>query len=134
MKLTTDPEISGPFGPYSHAALIPHNCNVLAISGLVGCDANGMVPESPKAQATLIFESLSSLLTRHGLGTKHMAKLNLFVTNRAHLADIRGVRDNWLKDHRPAMSLILVAGLGNPDWHIEVDGFAAFEPRAEPSA
>jgi 2-iminobutanoate/2-iminopropanoate deaminase len=118
------PDITPPFGPYCHAVEVGPGDTLLAFSGLVGCKPDGTAPADASAQAGLIFQTLSQLLKSEGLGTEHVGKLNFFVSRRGDLPAIRAARDAWLGDHRPAMSLVLVAGLGSEEWLLEVDGFA----------
>ncbi|MGR3375885.1 RidA family protein [Salipiger abyssi] len=131
MRQIHNPDIAPPFGPYCHAVEVGPGDSLLAFSGLVGCEPDGTLPADAGAQTTLIFQTLGRLLEGEGLGTEHVGKLNFFVTRREDLPAIRAARDAWLGDHRPAMSLVLVAGLGSEDWFLEVDGFAVRPGAAE---
>lgn len=124
MRTFHNPNIAPPFGPYCHAVEIGPGDSILAFSGLVGCEPDGTVPADPGAQTTLVFQALARLLADEGLGIANVGKLNFFVQRREDLPAIRAARDAWLGDHRPAMSLVLVAGLGSEDWLLKVDGFA----------
>ncbi|MEM6439978.1 MAG: Rid family hydrolase [Pseudomonadota bacterium] len=124
MRQVSNPDVAAPFGPYCHAVEVGPGEALLAFSGLVGCTRDGMLPADAGGQTSVILQSLSSLLTAEGLGAADVGKLTFFVVRREDLPAIRAVRDAWLGDHRPAMSLVLVAGLGREDWLLEVDGFA----------
>ena len=124
MRQVHNPDIVPPFGPYCHAVEIGPGDSLLAFSGLVGCERDGTLPADAGAQTSLILQTLAQLLAAEGLGTENVGKLNFFVLRREDLPAIRAARDSWLGDHRPAMSLVLVAGLGSEDWLLEVDGFA----------
>ncbi|APZ50472.1 RidA family protein [Salipiger abyssi] len=131
MRQIHNPDIAPPFGPYCHAVEVGPGDSLLAFSGLVGCEPDGTLPADAGEQTRLIFQTLARLLEGEGLGTEHVGKLNFFVTRREDLPAIRAARDAWLGDHRPAMSLVLVAGLGSEDWFLEVDGFAVRPGAAE---
>jgi enamine deaminase RidA (YjgF/YER057c/UK114 family) len=45
--------------------------------------------------------------------------------NRGDLSTARAVREEYLDGHRPASTLLFVAGLAHPDWLIEIDFVAA---------
>lgn len=122
--------IAAPFGKYAHAAHIPAGRELFVFSGLVGCTREGEVPAEAGAQTEIIFKSLETLLRENGLGVRNLAKLTFYVTTRSALPAIRVVRDRWLDGHLPAMSLVLVAGLGREEWLLEMDGCAVADEKA----
>ncbi|MDK3019744.1 RidA family protein [Pseudodonghicola flavimaris] len=134
MRQIQNRDIAPPFGPYCHALEVGAGDSLLAFSGLVGCEQDGTLPAEAGAQTSLIFQSLAQLLEGEGLGLQHVGKLNFFVARREDLPAIRAARDAWLGDHRPAMSLVLVAGLGSEEWLLEVDGFAVRPAASEVAA
>lgn len=125
MKHLIASDIAPPFGQYSHAVEIPPGARVLSIAGQVGCDANGHVPDSASAQTELVFANIERVLAAAGMTLADLVKLNLFVVSREDLPAIREVRNRILPTPPPAMSLMLVAGLGQESWRLEVDGIAA---------
>ena len=125
MKHLIAPDIAPPFGTYSHAVEIPPGARVLSIAGQVGCDASGHVPDGAAAQTELVFANIERVLAAAGMTLGDLVKLNLFVVSREDLPAIREVRNRVLPTPPPAMSLMLVAGLGQESWRLEVDGIAA---------
>jgi enamine deaminase RidA (YjgF/YER057c/UK114 family) len=63
------------------------------------------------------------------MGIDDIVQLNMLLTDRADREAAMAVRDECLGDHRPASTLMFVAGLARPEWRIEIDFIAASEPR-----
>jgi 2-iminobutanoate/2-iminopropanoate deaminase len=49
----------------------------------------------------------------------------MYLLDQEHYAVSRAVREGVLGDHRPASTLLYVAGLARPEWLIEIDFVAA---------
>jgi enamine deaminase RidA (YjgF/YER057c/UK114 family) len=75
-------------------------------------------------QATQAMRNVEALLGEAGAGLGDIAKLILYVTDRAHLAPARDAVLNHLGDVPCALSEIIVKGLASPDLTMEVDVFA----------
>ena len=97
------------------------------VSGQVALDAeNRLVGEGDfAAQARQCFENVRRALAASGLGFGHVVKLGLYVTDVAHLATLRAVRDEFVDTARPPSStLVQVAALVRPELLIEVEAIA----------
>jgi 2-iminobutanoate/2-iminopropanoate deaminase len=125
MKHLIADDIAPPFGNYSHAVEIPPGARVLSIAGQVGCRPDGSVPEDAGEQTELVFANIERVLAKAGMTLSDLVKLNFFVVSRDDLPLIRTVRNRILTASPPALSLMLVAGLGQESWKLEVDGIAA---------
>ena len=82
----------------------PHNL----FAGQLGYDATGKRAGEPgdfTAQATQRFENLKSALTSVGAGFEHVAKLNNFLIDIAHLPLFRDVRNKYITGAPPARRL-----------------------------
>ena len=115
-----------PVNGYSHAVLF--SGPMVVISGQVPVDADGNVvsKDDPRAQVRQVFANLTSALAAAGATMAHVVKLTYFVTDRALLPVLREVRDEYVDTGRPpASSLVVVAGLVNPDFLVEVEALAA---------
>ncbi|MBA3415494.1 MAG: RidA family protein [Chloroflexia bacterium] len=97
------------------------------VSGQVALDAeNRLVGEGDfAAQARQCFENVRRALADAGLGFGHVVKLGLYVTDVAHLATLRAVRDEFVDTARPpASTLVQVAALFRPECLVEVEAIA----------
>ncbi len=117
--------IAGPFGSYSHAIEVPPGARVLHISGQVGADRDGVVPDDAGRQTELIFENLDCVLSAAGMSSSDLVRLTYFVCDKDDLSAIRAVRDRVLRAPFPASSLMVVQALGRPAWKLEIEALAA---------
>lgn len=97
------------------------------ISGQVALDAEGRLigGEDFEAQARQVFANLGRALDAVGLGFPHLVKITIFLTDVAHLATLRRVRDEVVNPASPpASTLVQVAALARPEWLCEIDAVA----------
>lgn len=55
----------------------------------------------------------------------NMIKVTGYVTRPDDIGLFRQVRDRLMEGHEPASTLVVVAGLANPDWIVEIEAIAA---------
>ena len=115
------PELPAPVGPYSQAVLTEGPGRWLTLSGQVGIDADGSIPESAAHQAELAWTCVTRGLAAAGMGWQHVVKNTLYVVDRADLPALREVRLRHVGAHRPASTLVLVSGLVDPRMKFEVE-------------
>jgi enamine deaminase RidA (YjgF/YER057c/UK114 family) len=118
-----------PAGPYTQATLVDGPGRWLHVSGQVGIDLQGMAPAGFEAQAELAWGHVGRALRAAGMGMEHVVRTTTYLVDRADAAAMRPVRLRHLGAHRPASTLVLVAGLLDPAWKIEVEA-VAFCPAA----
>ncbi|MFQ5958169.1 MAG: RidA family protein [Alphaproteobacteria bacterium] len=78
-----------------------------------------------EAQAAQAFENLEAALAEVGAGLGDVLRLNTYVTDAAHVAGFRTVRDRVLPTPQPASTLVVVEALADPAWLIEIEAVAA---------
>ena len=117
--------IAPPFSAYSHAVEVPPGLRSLQVSGQVGVAPDGTLPESFTAQCEQAFHNLFAILEEAGMGLDDVVKLGVFLTRSGDVAGYRDVRDRLLEGRRPASTLLVVAGLANPRWLVEIELVAA---------
>ncbi|UFN47003.1 RidA family protein [Roseomonas sp. OT10] len=121
----SNPEgVHAPASAYSHAALIEGTGKRLIISGQVGVAADGTVSTDPEGQIDQVFANLLTVLKAHGMTQKNVAKITVFLTDRMVIGPWRRKRDAWFEGHAAAATLILVAGLADPRFVVEVEAEA----------
>lgn len=99
--------------------------HVLAISGQTPVDLEGRVPEGFEAQAEQVWRNLLAVLEAAGMTPANLLRINAFLLDRAHVPVNRVVRARILGDVQPASTLVIVSGLVDPSWLIEVEALAA---------
>ena len=125
IRFHNPPTIPTPVG-YSQVVEVTRGRTVY-VSGQVALDAeNRLVGEGDfAAQARQCFENVRRALAASGLGFGHVVKLGLYVTDVAHLATLRAVRDEFIDTGRPpASTLVQVAALFRPECLVEVEAIA----------
>lgn len=113
-----------PGSRYSHAALIEGGGRRLVISGQIGVRPDGSFAEGGEAQVEQALANLGAILAAHGMGPANIAKMGVFLTERALIPAWRARREAFLGTHAPASTLLLVAGLADPRLVFEVEAEA----------
>ncbi len=117
--------ICQPFNPYTHGAEIEPGSRLVYFAGQVGADINGDVPPGFEDQTRGTYQNIEAILKDADMDLSNLVKLTTFLTDRENLPRMRDVRKEMLGDHKPAHTLLIVAGLAYPEFLIEVEGFAA---------
>jgi 2-iminobutanoate/2-iminopropanoate deaminase len=115
-----------PTKDYSQAVRIG---DVIFVSGQVPMDAAGNVVgvSDISAQCEQVFHNLSEVLARSGSRLDLVGKLNIFATSREFRQVFAEIRARVFQGRHdfPASTFVVVSGLANPDWLIEVEAVAA---------
>ncbi len=117
-------DLPPPAGPYTQATLTQGAGRWLHISGQVGIDVEGHAPASFEAQAELAWGHIARALDAAGMTMAELVKTTTFLVARADIPAMRPIRLRHLGDARPASTLVLVQGLLDPAWKIEVEAIA----------
>jgi 2-iminobutanoate/2-iminopropanoate deaminase len=112
-----------PGGQYTQAVEVTGTTRTLFISGQVGVAADGTIPTDATAQSALAWRNLQAQLRAAGMAIENLVKITTIVREPADIAAVRAGRTEVLGTHRPASTLI-VGGLSNPAWKVEVEGIA----------
>ena len=111
-------------GTYSHAALVEGPGRRLVVSGQVGIAPDGTVAADGPAQIHQALGNLGAILAAHGMGVADLVKMTVFLTDPALVGSFRTLRAPWLGGHAPASTLLVVAGLADPRFLVEVEAEA----------
>ena len=112
-----------PAGAYTQAVEITGAARTLYLSGQVGADTMGTIPDDVAAQARLVWANIQAQLRAAGMTLDNLVKITTILTDFANMAATRSVRTEVLGDRRPASTLI-IAGLANPAFKIEIEAIA----------
>ena len=61
------------------------------------------------------------------MAMENLVIVRALLVDRAHLAAYREIRDRHLQGHQAASTLLIVAGLADERWLIEIEALAAAE-------
>jgi enamine deaminase RidA (YjgF/YER057c/UK114 family) len=112
-----------PAGQYTQAIEVIGGTRTLYVSGQVGVAADGSIPDDAEAQTALAWRNMQAQLRAAGMGIENLVKITTIVRDRADTAAVRSGRAAVLGTHKPASTLI-IGGLSNPAWRVEVEGIA----------
>lgn len=77
-----------------------------------------------RAQAVQVFENLKQALAAGGADFANLVKITVYVTDPRYRDTLAEVRSQYLGSQLPASTLVVVAGLANPDYLLEIEGIA----------
>ena len=117
--------VAGPFGSYSHGVEVESPMRLVFGAGQTGVDTDGRIGEDIEEQSRLLWRNIEGVLAGAGMEISDIVQLTMLLVRREDLPTARAVREEILAGHRPASTLVFVAGLAHPDWLIEVDFVAA---------
>jgi len=125
MKTSRNPDtIHAPIGGYAHQIEISGPQRWLAISGQIGMQADGALPDDPLEQFEIALDNISQNLQAAGMGIHDLVKLTIYLVGPIDTARRREASSRWLQGHQPCMTLIYVAGLATPNIKVEIEAWA----------
>ena len=112
--------------PYSHGAEVKAGSNLLFMSGQVGrtLPDGDLLPDF-EGQIRQTYINMKAVLDDAGMDLTNIVKMTTYITDRNNLAAMREIRKEILGDHKPAHTLVIVAGLAFEEYLIEIDCTAA---------
>ena len=85
----------------------------------------GPPPAGPYAQARLCLELIGEALSRAGTSLEHVLRTRIYITDAAHWREVARAHGEVFADIRPAATAVIVAGLLDPAWLVEIEAEAA---------
>lgn len=127
VTFSNPPGVRPPGTRYSHAALVEGPGRRLVISGQVGIAQDGTIPPGAEAQVEQALANLTAILAAHGMGWGDVVKMTVLLTDAAQIPGWRAKRAAVLGELAPCSTLMIVAGLADPRFlvEIEAEAFAA---------
>lgn len=116
-------DAAAPVGAYAQAVEVSGSTRTLYVSGQVGMALDGTIPDDIAEQARLAWQNLAAQLAAAGMTLDNVVKVTTIIPELANLGPSREARTKALGNRRPAATLI-VAGLANPAWKIEIEAVA----------
>jgi 2-iminobutanoate/2-iminopropanoate deaminase len=117
------PDAPLPVAAYTQAIEVSSSARTIYISGQVGLRLDGTMPDNTAEQARLAWHNLEAQLKTAGMALDNLVKITTILPNHGDIAAAREVRSKVLGDRKPASTLI-VGGLADPAWKIEIEGIA----------
>jgi 2-iminobutanoate/2-iminopropanoate deaminase len=111
-------------GGYSQAVDISGVQRLLFVSGQIPETVTGDVPADFAAQARLVWQNVIAQLEVAGMSISNLVKVTTYLSSREFAVANRGVREEVLQGHAPALTVI-VAGIFDEKWLLEIEAIAA---------
>jgi enamine deaminase RidA (YjgF/YER057c/UK114 family) len=111
---------------YTQAVKVTGAQTILFLSGQVAYDEKGGPSHRGDivGQAREVFRAIKAQVEAGGGTLANVVKLNTYLADIRHRADIVPVREEFFGKKLPASTLVAVAALAHPDWLIEVEAIA----------
>jgi 2-iminobutanoate/2-iminopropanoate deaminase len=117
------PDAYHPVAAYTQAIEVSGAARTLYISGQIGQRIDGTIPDDIVEQSRLAWQNLEAQLKAAGMTLDNLVKITTILPNGGDVVAAREARSKALGDRKPASTLI-VGGLANPAWKIEIEGIA----------
>ncbi len=127
MKEVIQPQrLSDPRPRYSQG-IVTQPGKLLFIAGQTAIDKNHNVVGKGdiEAQAKQVFENLQAVLKETGASLDNLVMTTIYLTDNKYREGYNRVRNQYYKGTPPTSTLLVVKGLANPDYMIEIAGVAA---------
>ena len=101
--------------------------NTVYIAGQVsaGVDGNVVGKGDPEAQVRQVWRNIEAAVKASGGTLQNVVKTTTYVTDIQYAAAVRKVREELFQSSNPPTStLLVVAGLANPDYMVEIEAIA----------
>jgi enamine deaminase RidA (YjgF/YER057c/UK114 family) len=85
----------------------------------------GAPPAGPYDQARLCLELIGEALSRAGTSLDHVLRTRIYITDAAHWREVARAHGEVFASIRPAATAVIVAGLLDPAWLVEIEAEAA---------
>ncbi len=111
--------------PKGYANGIAASGRMVFVAGQVGWDRQGRFPTDFAGQFHQTLENTLAILAEAGAGPEHVVRMTWYVTDlsayRAALIDIGRIYRTLMGRHYPAMAVVEVTGLVEPEAMIEIE-------------
>lgn len=128
MKISRNPEnIHQPVAPYVHQIEVTGPHRWLTLSGQIGMQPDGTIPEDAVAQLKIALENIRKNLESANMEIRDITKLVFYLVGDMEANQRKEVISNFLGDHLPCTTLIYVVALATPSLKVEIDAWACKE-------
>jgi enamine deaminase RidA (YjgF/YER057c/UK114 family) len=102
------------------------------VSGTGPVWPDGSCPDDAAAQARRCFDIALAALTEAGAAPEHVVRTRMFLTSVEDAGAVSAVHGEIFGSVRPAATMVVVAGLLDPRWKVEIEAEAVIPPAERP--
>ena len=107
---------------YAHG--IEASGRMVFTAGQIGWDPSGSFAPDFAGQVRQALENVVAVLAEAGAGPEHVVRTRLFLTNAADWEAVGRAHGELFREARPASTMVVVAGLLDPRWKVEIEAEA----------
>jgi enamine deaminase RidA (YjgF/YER057c/UK114 family) len=97
------------------------------VSGTGPVWPDGSCDPDPAAQARRCFDLVEAALARAGASLADVVRTRMFIVDRADSEAVGAAHSEVMGDARPAATMIVVGGLLDPRWKVEIEAEATID-------
>lgn len=128
MKIARNPkDIHQPVAPYVHQIEVTGPQRWLTLSGQIGMEEDGTIPEEPLTQMKLALENIRKNLESANMDIQDLTKITLYLVGEMNVDQRKKIMNDFLGNHLPCMTLMYVVALAAPSLKVEIDAWACKE-------
>lgn len=109
---------------YVQAMEVSGATRMLFVSGQIPVGADGVVPEGFEAQCRLAWKNVAAQLAAAGMTLDNLVMHRTYLADRSFALTNRAVRNEVLGGRVTALTVV-VAGIFDESWLVEIEAFAA---------
>lgn len=98
--------------------------NLILVSGTAPIWPDGTCDPDPSVQACRCWEIVQAALAELGAGIENIVRTRMYITDVGLAGELGAVHGQVFEGIRPASTMVVVAGLLDPRWVIEVEADA----------
>ncbi|PEL82834.1 RidA family protein [Bacillus wiedmannii] len=128
MKKSRNPEtVHKPVAPYVHQIEVTGPNKWLTLSGQLGMEIDGMVPDDPLEQLQLALDNIRRNLVAANMNVEDLTKMVFYLVGDFNADKRRKIIGDFLGEHLACTTMIYVVALAAPVFKVEVDAWACKE-------
>jgi enamine deaminase RidA (YjgF/YER057c/UK114 family) len=109
--------------PYGYCRALRAGDRVL-VAGTAPVWPDGSCPEDAGEQARRCLDIIAGALQELGAGMGDVVRTRMYVTDAAYAEDVGSAHGEAFAEHPPVSSMVVVAGLLDPRWRVEIEAEA----------
>ena len=94
------------------------------VSGTAPVWPDGSCEPGAEAQARRCFQIIATALEEVGAEMEHVVRTRMFITDGADAEAVGAVHSSYFSSTRPSATMVVVAGLLDPRWRVEIEAEA----------
>ncbi|MCL1697923.1 RidA family protein [Lysinibacillus sp. BPa_S21] len=125
MKISRNPEtVHTPVAPYIHQIEVTGPSKWLTLSGQLGMEVDGTVPENPLEQLQVALDNIKRNLESANMQVSDLTKMVFYLVGDFEAERRRTIIADFLGEHLTCTTMIYVVALAAPVYKVEIDAWA----------